>query len=161
MVMPFNADEVFEMAEQIERNGSIFYRAAAEKFPAMSEILLGLAKMEDEHQRTFANMRADLSGTEVEETVFDPDDQAQMYLRVMADGNVCDTKADPVDKLADCQTAQDVLNVAIGLEKDSIAFYVGLQASISPRPGKDEVGSLISEEIKHIALLSEKLDALQ
>jgi len=161
MPMLFNADEVFEMAEQIEVNGARFYRAAAKKFPALAQMLLELGAMEDEHQKTFAAMHAELSAAEQQQMVFDPDGEAQMYLRVMADGNVFDTKADPVDKLADCQTAQDVLKIAIGLEKDSIAFYVGLQASVSPRAGKDKVGSLISEEIKHIALLSEKLDALQ
>ena len=43
MSMPFNADEVFEMAEQIERNGGKFYRAAAKKFPEVSKLLLNLA----------------------------------------------------------------------------------------------------------------------
>ena len=161
MPMPFNADEVFEMAEQIEVNGARFYRAAARKFPALDQMLLELAAMEDEHQKTFAAMHAELSADDQEPMAFDPDGQAQMYLRVMADGNVFDTKADPVDKLADCQTAQDVLKVAIGIEKDSIAFYVGIQASVSPGAGKDKIESLISEEIKHIVLLSEKLDALQ
>ena len=161
MPMLFNADEVFEMAEQIEVNGARFYRAAAKKFPALSEMLIELAAMEDEHQKTFVAMHAELSAGEQEPMAFDPDGQAQMYLRVMADGNVFDTKADPVDKLADCQTAKDVLKVAIGLEKDSIAFYVGLKANVSSKAGKDKVGSLISEEIKHIVLLSEKLDALQ
>jgi rubrerythrin len=159
--MPFNADEVFEMAEEIEINGARFYRASAKKFPALSKMLLELAAMEDEHRKTFAAMHAELSNGEKEPLVFDPDGEAHMYLRVMADGNVFDTKADPVDKLADCETPQDVLRVAIGLEKDSIAYYVGLKASVSPRAGKDKVESLISEEIKHIILLSEKLDALQ
>ena len=35
MVIPFSADEVFEMAEQIERNGAKFYRAAAKKLPVV------------------------------------------------------------------------------------------------------------------------------
>ena len=161
MPMPFNADEIFEIAEQIEVNGARFYRASAEKFPALREMLLGLAAMEDEHQKTFAAMHAELSASEQEPLVFDPDGQAHMYLRVMADGNVFDTKADPVDKLAGCETPQDVLRVAIGLEKDSIAYYVGLKASVSRRAGKDKVESLISEEIKHIALLSEKLNTLK
>jgi rubrerythrin len=30
MSTPFNADEILEMAEQIERNGARFYRRAAE-----------------------------------------------------------------------------------------------------------------------------------
>ena len=50
MAIPFNADEVFEMAEQIERNGGMFYRAAADKFPAVRELLLKLAKWEDDHE---------------------------------------------------------------------------------------------------------------
>ncbi len=54
MVMPFNADEVFEMAEQIERNGARFYRAAAKKIPEVSQVFSDLAAMEDEHEKTFA-----------------------------------------------------------------------------------------------------------
>lgn len=158
--MPFNADEVFEMAEQIEVNGARFYRASAEKFPALNKMLLELAAMEDEHQKTFAAMHADLSSGGREGCVFDPDGEAQMYLRIMADGNVFDTKADPVDKLAGCETPQDVLRLAIGFEKESIAYYVGLKASVSAKAGKDKVESLIGEEVKHIALLSEKLNTL-
>jgi hypothetical protein len=44
--------------------------------------------MEDQHEKTFAAMRANLSGEEMEPPVFDPDGEAQMYLRVMADGYV-------------------------------------------------------------------------
>ena len=158
--MPFNADEIFEMAEQIERNGGKFYRAAAEKFPAVNEVLLGLAAMEDEHLKTFADMRAELSGTEVEEPVFDPDGQAQMYLRVMADGNVFDVKADPVEQLAMKNTPEDVLKMAIGVERDSIAFYVGLKEAVSRRAGKDKVDDIIKEEMGHIVTLNEKLQDL-
>ena len=58
----FNADEIFEMAEQIERNGAKFYRKAAESIDSKSrDLLLGLAAMEDEHQKTFAAMRGELS----------------------------------------------------------------------------------------------------
>ena len=160
MGMPFNADEVFEMAEQIERNGGKFYRAAAKKFPAMSNIFLGLAGMEDEHLKTFAEMRAELSGTELEEPVFDPDGQAQMYLRVMADGNVFDVKADPAKQLATMNTPKDVLKMAIGIERDSIAFYVGMKEAVSRRAGKDKVDNIIKEEMGHIVTLNEKLQDL-
>lgn len=161
MVMPFNADEVFEMAEQIERNGAKFYRAAAKKFPEVRQILSDLAAMEDEHENTFAAMRAELSGKEVEPPVFDPNGQAQMYLRVMADEHVFNIKADPVEQLAGQETPEDVFKMAIGLEKDSIAFYVGLKESVSPRAGKDKIQAIIKEEIGHIAILSQKLEALK
>jgi rubrerythrin len=161
MVMPFNADEVFEMAEQIERNGAKFYRAAAKKFPELHKLLSELAAMEDEHEKTFVAMRAELSGAEVEPPVFDPDGQAQMYLRAMADEHVFDIKADPLEQLAGQETPEDVLKMAIGLEKDSIAFYVGLKESVSRKAGKDKVEAVIKEEIGHIGTLSQKLEALK
>jgi rubrerythrin len=161
MVMPFNADEVFEMAEQIEKNGARFYRAAAKKIPEVSQVFSDLAAMEDEHEKTFAAMRSELSGTEVVPPVFDPDGQAQMYLRVMADEHVVNVKTDPVEQLAGKETPEEVLKMAIGLEKDSIAFYVGLKESVSPRAGKDKVEAIIKEEMGHIATLSQKLEALK
>lgn len=120
--MPFNADEVFEMAEQIERNGARFYRAAAKKIPEVHQVFSDLAAMEDEHEKTFADMRAELSGIEVDPPVFDPDGQAQMYLRAMADEHVVNVKTDPVEQLAGKETPEEVLKMAIGLEKDSIAL---------------------------------------
>jgi rubrerythrin len=160
MGMPFNADEVFEMAEQIERNGGKFYRAAAKKFPAVSKVLLDLAAMEDEHLKTFANMRAELSGTELEEPVFDPDGQAQMYLRVMADGNVFNLKTNPDEQLTHKKTPEEVLKMAIGVEGDSIAFYVGLKEAVSRKAGKDKVEDIIKEEMGHIVTLNQKLQDL-
>jgi rubrerythrin len=160
MGMPFNADEVFEMAEQIERNGAKFYRAAAKKFPQVGRMLLDLAAMEDKHEKTFAAMRAELSGIQVEPTVFDPDGEAQMYLQVMADNHVFDPNADPVEQLADKDTPEAVLNMAIGMERDSIAFYVGLKEGVTPRAGKDKVEDIIKEEISHVAILKEKLNSL-
>jgi rubrerythrin len=161
MGMPFNADEVFEMAEQIERNGAKFYRAAAKKFPPVRDVLLDLAAMEEDHEKTFTAMRAELSAGEQEPPVFDPDGQAQMYLRVMANGHVFDIKADPAEQLAGKDTAEQVLETAIGLEKDSIAFYVGLKEAVSRKAGKDKVEAIIKEEFSHIATLNENLTALK
>ena len=160
MGMPFNADEVFGMAEQIERNGAKFYRTAAKKFPELSKLLTDLAAMEDEHEKTFAAMRAELSGTEAVPPVFDPDGQAQMYLRVMADGHVFDVKADPTGQLADTKTPEELLKMAIGVERDSIVFYVGLKESVSRKAGKDKVEAIIKEEMGHIVTLTQKLEAL-
>lgn len=159
--MPFNADEVFEMAEQIERNGAKFYRAAAKKLPDLSKLLLDLAQMEDEHEETFKALRTELLGEEVEAPVYDPDNEAHKYLRVMADGHVFDLKADPLEQLADKQTPEDILKMAMGAERDSIAFYVGLKDFVSQRAGKDKVEGIIKEEMDHIATLNQKLEALK
>jgi len=161
MGMPFNADEVFEMAEQIERNGARFYRAAAEKFPEVSQLLLELAAMEDNHEKTFAAMREELSGTEAEPPVFDPDGQAQLYLQAMADEHIFNIKSDPVNQLGNLDTPDEVLKTAMGLERDSIAFYAGLKESVSRKAGKDKVEGIIKEEMNHIVILSQKMEALK
>ena len=60
MSYDFNADDVLEMAEQLEKNGGKFYRAAAESTndPDNKKFLLELAAMEDQHELTFKAMRA-------------------------------------------------------------------------------------------------------
>jgi rubrerythrin len=160
MSIPFNANEVFEMAMEIERNGAKFYRAAAKKFPQVSEVLLELAAMEVEHEKTFKTMQAELSGPEVDPPVFDPDGEADMYLQVMADNQVFDIKTNPVDLLNKHKTLRDVLLMAVGMEKDSIAFYVGLRESVSQKAGKEKIDAIIKEEYSHIVTLSEKLQEL-
>lgn len=161
MAIPFSADEVFEMAEQIERNGATFYRAAAEKFPDVAPVLLDLARMEDEHLKTFAAMHADLSGGELDTPVYDPDGEVQMYLRVMADGNIFDLKTDPAQQLAGITTPEGVLKKAMQAERDSIAFYVGLKESVPQKAGKGKVQAIIREEVGHMAILNEKLQTLK
>ncbi|EMR75029.1 Rubrerythrin [Thermoplasmatales archaeon SCGC AB-540-F20] len=66
MGIDFNADEVFEIAEQIERKRcKIFYRSVAEKVADSNkkQLLSDLAEMEDEHEQTFKNLRSELPKT--------------------------------------------------------------------------------------------------
>ena len=74
MSYDFNADDVFKMAEQIEKNGAIFYRQAAADVSDedAKAFLLDLAVMEDDHEKTFTAMRKKLSEQEKTATVFDP-----------------------------------------------------------------------------------------
>ena len=90
MSYDFNADDIFEMAEQMERNGGKFYRTAADSTQdsGNKEFLLELAAMEDAHEETFKAMRAELSGQEKASTVFDPAGEAALYLRALADTRV-------------------------------------------------------------------------
>jgi rubrerythrin len=156
-----NADEIFEIAEQIERNGAKFYRAAAKKFSALRQVLLDLAAQEDEHLKIFQTMRTQLKSSEQQPDVFDPEGQAQMYLRAMADGHVFDIKADPAEKLSGLQNAEDVLMIALGIERDSIAYYVGLKEYVPPKAGREKVENIIKEEMRHITVLNENLAALK
>ena len=157
----FSADEVYEMAEQIERNGAAYYRKAAQAFENPNkDMLLQLAVMEDEHEKTFQELRSKLTGPEGKLATFDPNDDAVLYLQAMADGYVFDVKTQPADTLSGEEKLEDILKMALGMERDSIAFYVGLKAVTPDGSGKDKVEWIIQEEIRHVNLLAGKLSEL-
>ena len=163
MSTSFNAEEMFEMAERIERNGATFYRAAAEAVPeaSMRRRLVELAAWEDEHERTFAAMRAQLTVAERTPTAFDPDDQSALYLAAMANRRVFDVSLDPAQLPTGKESVSQILQAALQREKDSVVFYTGMLDYVPKRLGKDRIEGIIREEMEHIALLSKELGALK
>jgi len=160
--MTFNADEVLQMAERIERNGGRFYRAAAEACDADEEFkakLLELAEMEDDHEKSFAAIREGLSAKEARPTAYDPEGETAAYLAAMADANVFGPNTDPVDLVCEKSPAE-LLETAIGLEKESIIFYLGLRELVPEKLGKDKIERILREEMSHVAMLRGQLVAL-
>jgi rubrerythrin len=155
MSYDFNANEIFLMAEQIERNGAKFYRDSAEGItdPSAKNLLLDLADMEDDHENTFASLRADLTDKEKEPIVFDPEDESVLYLRSLADTRVF------FEKDIDTSSMEAILKEAIGAEKDSIVFYLGMKDLVPEKIGKSRIDAIIKEEMQHITLLSKELVA--
>jgi rubrerythrin len=156
MSYDFNADEVFEIAEQIERNGAKFYREGAEKIidADKKKLLMELAEMEDEHENTFKKMRAELTTDEKVITTFDPEGEAERYLRALADTRVF------YNKNIDFTSIEKILKSAITAEKDSIVFYLGMKEVVPVNLGKEKLDKIIKEEMNHISLLSKELLSL-
>ncbi len=156
MTRAYNIDEIFALAEKIERDGAEYYRRAAE-FADTEEKkrrLEKLTEMELGHEQTFAAMRADVSESSA---VFDPDGEAARYLERIVDGRVFDYRSAPAAELAGKSLAE-IYRKAIDLEKDSIVFYLGIRDLVPE--GKDRIEAIIREEMGHIALLSEELATL-
>ena len=153
MSIDFNADEVFEIAEQIERNGAKFYRTVAEKITDTSkkQLLTDLAEMEDEHEQTFKSLRSQLTTDEKIQTTFDPEGESERYLRALADTRVF------YEKDVDTTSMEEILKSAITAEKDSIVFYLGMKDVIPAHLGKEKLDDIIKEEMAHISLLSNEL----
>ena len=162
MGIEFNADEVFEMAEQIERNGAKFYLKASAivEDEATKKELLELSDWELRHERVFATMRTELSEKEKLATAFDPNGEAALYLQAMADQQVFDLKADPSKKLTDGTAPEAIYKMAIELEKDSIVFYVGIKAMVPKSLGEEKVDAIVREEMIHVSILRQKLKLL-
>jgi rubrerythrin len=159
MRVRFNADEVLEIAEQIERNGADFYKRAAQlqRDSSTSAMLEELAAMEEEHEKTFSEMRAGLTDEERKEMTYDPEGELPLYLRALADKSVFEKKARPAEQLTGKESVEDVLRLAIGLEKDSIVFYLGMDDFVPARLGGRRIDDIVKEEMGHIASLGDLL----
>ncbi len=153
MANEFNANDIFEMAIKIEKNGAIFYRDAAKQVEEEKHknFLLELASMEDDHAVTFADMQKELKNDETFSTTFDPDDENVLYLKALADTRVFFEKEQPDN------TFKSILSTAIQTEKDSIAFYLGMKELVSTNLSKSKIDDIIKEEMSHIKLLAGKL----
>ena len=165
MGITFSADEVFEMAERIEGNGAAFYRRAAELHRdtqgADTDLLLRLAEMEDEHKATFASMREELTDRMREQTAFDPYLEASLYLNALGDSHGGEGAPAATAALTGSESVGEVIQTAVGLEKESIAFYVGLKDMVPAKLGQDKVDAIISEEKHHLTVLVNELKKVQ
>lgn len=152
----FTANEIFEVAIRIEASGASFYRkaAATQSEASNREFLEKLATMEDHHQATFEKMRKDLKPHEKQSTVFDPNQETAQYLAVMADTHGGEGSPTAADALTGDESIQEIIDIAIGLEKESILFYLGLKDFVPPAYGQDKLDGIIREEQRHIIQLN-------
>ena len=157
MASEFNANDIFEMAKQIEINGAEFYRESANRVDEdrHKQFLLGLADMEDSHEQTFAEMQKDLTSENTLTATFDPNDENALYLKALADTRVFFEKQQPETSM------KGILASAITAEKDSIAFYLGMKELVSEKMGSSKIDDIIKEEMSHIKMLAAKLVGLE
>jgi len=158
MTVSFNAFEVFEIAEQIERNGTKFYFRAAELFddPDACQMFLRLAQLETEHEQTFARMKQQLSEQDRHAKTPSPDDLLPDP-RVMAGMAVFGIRSNPAEELRGRQGKTDIIRRAVEKEKDSIVFYHGLKEFVPDVADKEKIDDIIKEEMEHIVILNQSL----
>jgi len=162
MSFQFSIEEIFELAERIEHNGAKFYGKAASQMTNQNYklLLLDLVDMEEKHERVFAYLKEKIVDQKLGQGLLDPDASAVQYLRSFADGAIFDLKADPSEFLSTKRSLEEILRFAIGLEKDSIVYYYGIQELIPKDLGKEQIYTIIKEEMRHISFLNDKIMAL-
>jgi len=156
-------DDVFAMAEHIERNGARFYREMAgdERIDSeVRELLLELAAMEDDHEKQFAEMRHELAERDTAEPAFSEEGDIVSYLHVVTDNWALDNKNVSAAPAGKRKPLVDVLHTAIELEKDSIMFYLGLKEMLAEESDRRRVDDIIKEEMRHIVDLNGKLETI-
>lgn len=159
MSIRFNADEIFAMAVQIERNGQAFYQKAAElqQDEGIRRYFLDLVDMEKQHVITFQRMREQFS--DAGESM-DPYHEADQYLCAMADGLKVEGAPKLTAELTGEESLEQILHMAIGLEKDAVLFYLGMKDVVPENLGREQVDGIIEEEKQHLVTLTAKLRGL-
>ena len=162
MPVTFNADEVFEIAEKMEANAEEFYKEAAEKASdkPTKKLFQNLAAMENGHQKIFKNLRVQLGAGEKEQTTYDPDNQAVLYLQEMASARGYEGRISPVKKFTGNESIKKIVEIALNSEKEAVVFYYGLRSMVSVKAGKDKIELIINEELSHITALLRNLKSL-
>lgn len=159
MAIRFNADELFEIADQIEKNGSSYYKSAAARFSdqKIGKLLSSLAEMENSHRVIFQALRTEIKEYEKKSASAGAPDKEQIapYLRALADNRIFNVKTEPTKLLKGNETLDDIFKIAIGLEKDSIVFYLGMKETVPKNLGRDKIDGIIKEEMNHIIILNE------
>ena len=155
----FNATEVFEMAIRIEENGAAFYRKAAtiKKSQVDREFFETLARVEDRHKRSFKIMQKDISELEKKQAIFDTEDELSLYLQAMADAHGGEGNPHIIELLTGQEPIEEVISMAIRLEKESILFYLGIKDIVPPGYGQKKIDDIITEEKIHIVQLNKFL----
>lgn len=158
----FNAYEIFEIAEQIERNGGAFYRGAAERTEDedAKRFLLELAHMEDEHENYFNALKEKFS-LKGDEEFPDLDNQTLAYLHSVADDNVFVSSRACAKQIAPDATVEEVIKTAIEFEKDTVVFFASIKSLVPDDLGKEKIDALVKEEIGHIGMLLQRLKHYQ
>lgn len=159
MIFNFNAAEVFDIAIKIEENGKRFYDRSRElvKDPEVQKLFAELAQEEIKHKEKFTALKNQLPATTAAGTVFDPNNELDLYLKMMADQHVFVSSAGVDAQLAKIQNAADAVKMAVEFEKDSVIFFLTMQDATEEAQGKAFIGALVKEEQEHLRRLTLEL----
>jgi len=161
MSVNFTALEIFEIAEQIEKNGGKFYRQAAEvtNDKSMSSFFCQLAEMENNHEKIFAEMKEKIKNGAEDAVVFDPNDEIAYYLKAIGASAGWEGKAQPRLVFSGKETPAQILKAAIAAERASIDYYLGLKEMV-PHADRTKIDAIIKEEMGHVVTLQKHLEQI-
>jgi rubrerythrin len=145
----FSLEEILSLGIRIEKNGEEFYREAQKKV-ALEELKILLNRLADdevEHAGFFTRKKEALKSKPEDPEL---EKMASSILQgILGDQTFSLKEADP----GDIKTIDDLLNLAIGFEKDTILFYEMLTALVARDDTLKGIQEIIEEENRHVAML--------
>jgi rubrerythrin len=146
----FSTREAVEMAVQTERLGYQFYNEMADRFKdheGLSDLFRRLALKEKSHEAVFARLRDQAAAEDI-----DHPEEVAHYMRAMVESEFFIGNEKSLPSMDNVKTVGDAVDYALGFEKETLLFFVGLRDMLGDGGAMDAV---INEERSHIAWLSE------
>ncbi len=152
MSISFSGGELLNIAIDIEKRGIVFYDVMAKSAEneEVRRVFQYLADMEHRHVETFQAM---LSETDYTGKNAYGDEEAG-YIKSLVENNIFSDDAITSELFARLDNDIEALELAIGLEKDSILFYYQLKDIAQPKEQK-LLDGIIAEEKTHLRDLPE------
>ena len=160
MPKAFNAEQVLEIAIELEKTGQVFYEVVASgctrENQRVANLLMRLAAEEEDHLKFFEEMLGELvSSTGHTPTPLLP--TQQQYVMEMLNEQIVPDPIAARRKAADC-TVAEALDIAIAMERASVAFYTGILLTDANEQDTAVIEKIIAAEKKHE---EELLDSLR
>ncbi|MBN1163952.1 MAG: ferritin family protein [Candidatus Krumholzibacteriota bacterium] len=159
MSITFNADEIFEMGMDIEKNGEAYYNKAAElaRNPKIKEVFNFLAGEEKKHWVIFKKLREALPPKDTTPTVVDPESQEGLYLEALVKSRLFNNEREAEAVAESVGDELAALRAALTFEKDTILFFQTMKSMTRENLGRDKIDMLIEEEHKHVIQISREI----
>ena len=145
----FSLSEIYDLAIRIEKNGERFYREARERVSNedLRSMLTRLADDEVKHEEFFAKKKEVLAlnpeDPEMEEAA------STILQGILGDQTFSLREANP----ADLKTVENLINLAIEFEKDTVLFYEVLTPLVTRSATLKGLEEIVLEEKRHIQML--------
>jgi rubrerythrin len=145
----FSLHEIYDLGIRIEKNGELFYRKAIKRFSdeRLKSLLARLADDEVKHQEFFAKKKEALKDKpedpEMEETA------SAILQNILGDQTFSLKETNP----SDLKSEEELLNLAIEFEKDTVIFYEMLTPLVTGSQTLNGLEEIVQEEKRHIEML--------
>ena len=149
----FSLKDIIDIAVQIEQNGERVYRRAAGKIedPSLCSLLQWLADEEVKHMEWFEALKDNIAdtGEHPEEAKFGRD----LLQNAMGSQSFALEDAD----FSTMDHVQDLINLVMEFENDTVLFYKMLQPLIEDQKTLEQLHAVIQEEENHAQCLKKVL----
>jgi len=146
----YSIREVIEQAIQTEKLGYQLYLAMANRFEKdekLRKLFETLAVKEQEHEKTFADLKEKVNDRRLEHW-----EEVSQYLRAIVESEFFIGNDKAMPSLEHLNNIEDAVRYALAFERETLLYYHSLKDLVRE---KDMLDKLINEEKSHIVWLSE------